>query len=54
MNTDPPRAITSDEVATYHQDGVVLLPGMFDGDWVDLLKQGLLANCNDPTDRSRD
>jgi len=53
MNTDPPRAITSDEVATYHQDGVVLLPGMFDGDWIDLLKQGLLANCNNPTDRSR-
>ena len=53
MNTDIPRAITSDEIATYHRDGVVLLPGMFDGEWIDLLKQGLVANCDDPTDRSR-
>jgi len=53
MNTDIPRAITSDEIAIYHRDGVVLLPRMFDGDWIDLLKQGLVANCDDPTDRSR-
>ena len=31
MNIDIPRAITSDEAATYHRDGVVLLPGMFEG-----------------------
>jgi ectoine hydroxylase-related dioxygenase (phytanoyl-CoA dioxygenase family) len=53
MNTDIPRTITADESATYHRDGVVLLPGMFDGEWIDLLNQGLLANCNNPTDRSR-
>lgn len=53
MNPDIPRAITSDEIATYHRDGVVLLPGMFDEEWIDLLKQGLVANCDDPTDRSR-
>ena len=53
MNADIPRAITSDEVATYHRDGVVLLPGMFDGDWIELLEKGLAANCDDPTDRSR-
>jgi ectoine hydroxylase-related dioxygenase (phytanoyl-CoA dioxygenase family) len=53
MNTDIPRAITSDEVETYHRDGVVLLPGMFDGDWIDLLKQGLVVNFDDPTERSR-
>jgi ectoine hydroxylase-related dioxygenase (phytanoyl-CoA dioxygenase family) len=53
MNTDMLRAITSDEVETYHEDGVVLLPGMFDEEWIDLLKQGLDANCDDPTDRSR-
>lgn len=53
MNTDAPRAITPDEIATYHRNGVVLLPGMFDGKWIDLLKQGLLANCDAPTDRSR-
>ncbi|MEM7221738.1 MAG: phytanoyl-CoA dioxygenase family protein [Pseudomonadota bacterium] len=53
MNADMPRAITPDEIATYHRDGVVLLPSMFDGDWIDLLNEGLLANCDDPTDRSR-
>jgi ectoine hydroxylase-related dioxygenase (phytanoyl-CoA dioxygenase family) len=53
MNTDIPRAITADEIATYHRDGVVLLPEMFDGEWIDLLNQGLLANCSNPTDRSR-
>ncbi len=53
MNSDIPRAITCDEIAAYHRDGVVLLPRMFDGEWIDLLKQGLVANCNDPTGRSR-
>lgn len=53
MNTDIPRAISPDEIETYHRDGVVLLPGMFDRGWIDLLKQGLAANCDDPTNRSR-
>jgi hypothetical protein len=53
MNPDIPRAITSNDIAIYHRDGVVLLPGMFDGEWIELLNQGLTANCNDPTDRSR-
>ena len=53
MNSDAPRAITPEEIATYHRDGVVLLPEMFDDAWIDLLKAGLLANCAAPTDRSR-
>jgi len=53
MNTDIPRSITPDEIATYHLNGVVLLPAMFDEEWIDLLNQGLDANCDDPTDRSR-
>ena len=53
MNADIPRAITSDEIATYHRDGVVLLPGMFDQGWIELLAQGLETNCASPTDRSR-
>lgn len=53
MNTNIPRAISADEVAAYHSDGVVLLPEMFDKDWIELLKQGLDANCNNPTNRSR-
>lgn len=53
MNTDIPRIITSDEIQTFHQDGVVLLRGMFDNDWIDLLKQGLIFNCDNPSSRSR-
>ena len=53
MNIDIPRAVSEDEIETYHRDGVVLLPGMFDSDWIDLLAQGLSANCEAPTRRSR-
>ena len=53
MNTDLLRAITPDEVETYHRDGVLLLPGMFDNDWIELLNKGLDANCETPTERSR-
>jgi len=53
MNADLPRAITSDEIAAYHREGVVILPGMFDGDWVALLKSGLARNLQNPTNRSR-
>jgi ectoine hydroxylase-related dioxygenase (phytanoyl-CoA dioxygenase family) len=48
-----PRNVSADENASYHRDGVVLLPGMFDDDWIDLLKRGLIANCDNPTRRSR-
>ena len=53
LNTDLPRAVTSAEIATYQNDGVVLLPEMFDADWIELLANGLAANCENPTDRSR-
>jgi len=53
MNTDVPRAITPGEISTYQRDGVVLLSNMFDSDWIELLRQGLSANCENPTDRSR-
>ena len=53
MNYDVPRAITSNEIATYQRDGVVLLSEMFDRDWIELLNTGLVANCTNPTDRSR-
>jgi hypothetical protein len=44
---------TFDEITTYQSDGVVLLPGLFDLEWIDLLDKGLIANCANPTDRSR-
>ena len=48
-----PRAITADEIATYHRDGVVVLRGMFDTGWIALLTKGLDKNCRYPSNRSR-
>ena len=53
MNTDLLRAITPDEVNTYHRDGVLKLSGMFDKDWIEILNKGLDANIETPTRRSR-
>jgi len=53
MNTDLLRAITPNEVETYHRDGVLKLPGMFDKDWIEILNKGLDANIETPTRRSR-
>ena len=53
MNTDPLRSIAQQEIDTYQRDGVVLLPGLFDSDWIALLSEGLDANCQNPTHRAR-
>lgn len=53
MNNELLRKITTDEVAAYQRDGVVLLADMFDADWISLLTEGLNVNCTTPTDRSR-
>ena len=53
MNTELLRAITVEEVETYHRDGVLLLPNMFDKDWIELLNKGLDVNIKTPTRRSR-
>ena len=53
MNTGLSRTIIPDEIETYHRDGVLLLPGMFDKDWIELLNKGLDANIEAPTRRSR-
>jgi len=53
MNTDLLRAITPNEIETYHRDGVLKLSGMFDKDWIEILNKGLDANIETPTRRSR-
>ena len=53
MNTDLLRTITTNEVETYHRDGVLKLSGMFDKDWIEILNKGLDANIGTPTKRSR-
>lgn len=53
MNAELSRAITNEEIETFHQDGVILLKSMFDQEWIELLKQGLNQNCQNPTHRAR-
>lgn len=53
MNTNILHTISNDEIETYHRDGVVLLPDMFDQDWIKILCKGLDTNCSDPSNRSR-
>ena len=53
MNTELLRAITTEEIDTYHRDGVLKLSGMFDKDWIELLNKGLDVNIKTPTRRSR-
>ncbi len=43
MNSEMLREIENDEVDTYHRDGVVMLPQMFDRDWIELLQRGLVS-----------
>jgi len=47
------REISVSEIDSYHRDGVVLIKGMFDSDWIEVLKQGLNNNCENPTHRAR-
>ena len=53
MNSGLLRTITPDEVGTYHRDGVLLLSGMFDKDWIELLNKGINTNIKTPTGGSR-
>ena len=53
MNKQMLRSISADEIETYDRDGVILLPNMFDADWIELLDQGLEVNRQNPTRRSR-
>jgi ectoine hydroxylase-related dioxygenase (phytanoyl-CoA dioxygenase family) len=49
----PPRAVTAEETATYKRDGVVLMRGLFDVSWIELLSRGLDAQMAAPTARAR-
>ena len=53
MNDKPLRPISPADIKKYHEDGVVLLSGLFDKEWIDVLNRGLTVNCEDPTNRSR-
>lgn len=49
----PPRRILPEEVESFDRDGVVMLPGLFEQRWIDLLADGLDAHLALPTSRAR-
>lgn len=53
MNSNELRPISADEISTFQREGVVMLPGLFDTDWIELLDKGLASNCAHPTHRAR-
>jgi ectoine hydroxylase-related dioxygenase (phytanoyl-CoA dioxygenase family) len=48
-----PREISTGEIETFRREGVVMLPGMFDEAWIDLLRSGLDVHLREPTSRAR-
>ncbi len=48
-----PRVVSDDEIAAFARDGVVMLPQMFEPQWIDLLRTGLDAHRAKPTPRAR-
>jgi ectoine hydroxylase-related dioxygenase (phytanoyl-CoA dioxygenase family) len=54
MNQEPLRDITEAEVRTYRQDGVVVLKGMFDMDWVERLHDLAEADLQTPSEMQQE
>ncbi|MEQ8345155.1 MAG: phytanoyl-CoA dioxygenase family protein [Sneathiellaceae bacterium] len=48
MNGAPVRSITEDEVRTFESDGVVLLKGLFDAEWVAFMQGAAEKSLADP------
>jgi ectoine hydroxylase-related dioxygenase (phytanoyl-CoA dioxygenase family) len=48
MNRKPPRPVTDAEIEAYERDGVVMLPGMIDRDWIDALCQAIERDIANP------
>lgn len=50
MNRHPLTEITDEQIRTFDADGVVLLRGLFDGDWIAKLGDAIDANMAAPSD----
>lgn len=50
MNRHPLQPITDEEIAAYKTDGIVVLRGLFDGDWVELLRRAADEGLTRPTE----
>lgn len=52
LDSNPPRAITKDEIASFNRDGAILLKNMLSGDWMKVLEEGLEFANDHPTGMS--
>lgn len=48
MNSQPLRPLTDGEIHTFETDGVILLRGLLDDEWLDLLAQAIERDIADP------
>ena len=48
MNRDLPYPITDAHIETYRRDGVVLLPGLLDAEWIDRMRDAIARVSADP------
>ncbi len=50
LNREPLREITQDEIATFERDGVICLRGLFDAEWIPLMRHAAEACLAAPTE----
>lgn len=53
MNAQLLTEIDAARIATYQRDGVLMLPQLFDGNWIETLQAGLEKNLKLPSNRAR-
>lgn len=54
MHQDLLREITEEEIATFDADGIVLLKGMFDSDWVSHVRKAVARDMANPSIMEKD
>ena len=54
MNVRPLRALTEEEISSYERDGVFHARGLFDQDWIDLVRKALEENLDNPSPHVRE
>lgn len=54
MNPNMPRSLTTDELAAFERDGIALVKGMFDSDWVERMRGAVDIILETPSERMGD
>ena len=54
MNPNMPRALTADELDAFERDGIALVKGMFDRDWIERMRGAVDVILDAPSERMGD